>query len=125
MKKIIMKETRLFTLNLELGILAIRNEIDIIFNKIRVTTTSARLRTFLKGMDCVKCAAKASHFAVDITYEGKRPHYHLNLYATKDGVEVLMTSDHIHPKSLGGGGGLSNRQPMCRTCNFEKGAKVE
>lgn len=34
--------------------------------------------------------------------------------------EVLMTKDHIIPKSKGGKNNLSNYQPMCCICNKQK-----
>ena len=47
--------------------------------------------------------------------------YHFNLYAINDsGDEVLMTKDHIIPKSKGGKNHLSNYQPMCCYCNCKK-----
>lgn len=36
----------------------------------------------------------------------------------------MMTVDHIHPKSKGGGEELENKQPMCRSHNTKKGNKV-
>ena len=116
-----MPETRLITFNIELGILAITHEVDLVFNGIVIPTTNPKLRTFLKGISCVDCGAEGEFFAVDITYDNGTPVYHLNLYTTKDGKEELMTSDHIRPKSKGGKGGLTNRQPMCRPCNLAKG----
>jgi 5-methylcytosine-specific restriction endonuclease McrA len=51
--------------------------------------------------------------------------WHLNLYAMReDGVEVLMTQDHILPSSLGGGNQSRNLQTMCHRCNERKGNKV-
>ena len=50
--------------------------------------------------------------------------YHLNLYAVNDkGEEVLMTKDHILPKSLGGPDHLNNMQSMCKRCNENKSNK--
>ena len=34
---------------------------------------------------------------------------------------VPLTWDHVLPKSLGGKGGLYNRQPLCERCNQAKG----
>lgn len=46
----------------------------------------------------------------------------MNLYGyDKDGNEVLMTKDHIVPKSLGGRNCLENYQTMCCVCNCNKG----
>ncbi len=92
---------------------------------IKVKVGSPRLRTFLKGTDCVKCKIKGLFFAV----EAMKPTYknfHLNLYAIDaNGNEVMMTSDHVHPKSKGGKGSLKNRVPMCAACNHKKGDKIE
>ena len=53
------------------------------------------------------------------------PRPHLNLYAYTDkGEWVMMTQDHIFPKSKGGSNELSNLQTMCSVCNQAKGDKV-
>jgi 5-methylcytosine-specific restriction endonuclease McrA len=52
--------------------------------------------------------------------------YHFNLYAIDDnGDEILMTKDHIIPKSKGGRNHLSNYQPMCCVCNQKKDNKIK
>lgn len=52
--------------------------------------------------------------------------WHLNLYGTnKHGHEVMMTKDHIIPKSKGGPDHLDNYQPMCEACNHRKGDKID
>lgn len=52
--------------------------------------------------------------------------YHLNLYAVDDnGDEILMTKDHIMPRSKGGIDDISNYQTMCKLCNEAKGNKLE
>jgi hypothetical protein len=79
-----------------------------------------RLETFLKGISCKCCGIKGKYFALEITEYQTRPH--INLYAlTKKGIEVMMTSDHITPRSKGGGNGGNNRQPLCIRCNHKKG----
>jgi hypothetical protein len=48
--------------------------------------------------------------------------YHFNLYGyNHNGNEVLMTKDHIFPKSMGGSETLKNMQTMCGPCNYFKG----
>ena len=92
-----------------------------------------RLQTFFqKGFECVRCGVKGIFFAVEShrgdTYKSNKNDIprHLNLYAIKkDGKEVLMTSDHIRPKSKGGSDLLDNRQPMCSPCNLRKGNGYE
>lgn len=87
---------------------------SIYVNGINVKVGSVRLKTFAtKGTNCVTCDAEGLAYYVEDNYSGP----HLNLYALKNGVEVLMTKDHIHPKSKGGSDSLSNMQPMCETCN--------
>lgn len=49
----------------------------------------------------------------------------LNLYAkNKFGVEVMMTRDHIIPKSLGGLDSVPNLRPACQQCNEARGNEV-
>lgn len=85
---------------------------------------STRMKTYLKGVVCVRCGLKGKYFMK--TKYSNQPRPHLNLYAIDErGREVLMTSDHILPKSKGGGSSLGNRQPMCAECNTEKGNQIE
>lgn len=90
------------------------------FNGIKVRVCSKRLQIFkLKGVDCVTCGAVGAYFAVERDKAGGS--CHLNLYAIDNqGDEVLMTKDHIKPKSKGGPDDLSNLQPMCKVCNEKK-----
>lgn len=86
---------------------------------------SQRLQTFFtKGIKCSCCGIEGKYFAKE-----KRPKdvsYHLNLYAVdKSGNEVLMTKDHIVPKSKGGKDYIDNYQTMCVRCNKEKGNKTK
>jgi hypothetical protein len=78
---------------------------------------SLRLRMFAKkGTVCVGCGRSGTHFVLEYrTLETP----HLNLYS-EDG--VLMTKDHIRPRSKGGANNLTNLQPMCEPCNAMKAA---
>lgn len=96
------------------------------FEGVTIKLTSQRYQTFLNsGIVCVTCGIEGSFFGVEAfppdILEG---YYHVNLYAIKDGGEVLMTKDHIVPKSKGGKNHLSNYQTMCSVCNVEKGSKT-
>ena len=42
-----------------------------------------------------------------------------------NGEEILMTKDHILPRSKGGIDDISNYQTMCKLCNEAKGNKLE
>ena len=86
---------------------------------------STRLRVFMeKGFDCVNCGIRGQFFAIEKSSKlDNRPH--LNLYAVDEGGnEVLMTKDHIIPKSKGGSDRMNNLQPMCEPCNQEKGDDI-
>lgn len=88
-----------------------------------VKLTSSRLRLFsLKGTTCVACGVVGSFFVKE-RCRGE-DNYHLNLYAVKDGLEILMTKDHILPKSLGGKNHIDNYQTMCTICNNAKGNNI-
>ena len=104
------------------------NEIQQISSYSRVPILGNRIQTFTKGVNCVDCSAKGSHFQIEQhTHQTmKRGKWHLNLYAVNQyGHHVLMTSDHIIPKAHGGSNLLINRQPMCTKCNHKKGASLE
>ena len=87
----------------------------------KIYTYSDRYKTFFsKGYKCCVCGIEGKYFALERSAGSKR--YHLNLYAVNNnGEEVLMTKDHIIPKSRGGKNNLDNYQPMCTICNGIKG----
>ena len=88
----------------------------------KVHTNSARLRLFRQSQVCVACGIKATHFQLEWPVGQGIPH--LNMYAiNKRGKTILMTRDHIEPKSLGGTDRLVNSQVMCSKCNSLKGNK--
>lgn len=86
---------------------------------------SQRYQTFFtKGCKCVVCGIEGKYFAKERHLQDKT--YHLNLYAVDDnGDEILMTKDHIMPRSKGGIDDISNYQTMCKLCNEAKGNKLE
>ena len=75
-----------------------------------------------KGTKCVLCGAKGDTIRLEQWKDGG---LHVDLFDTSKEVEVLMTIDHIHPKSLGGSNHLSNYQPMCGPCNWKKGNSLK
>lgn len=81
---------------------------------------SHRLRLFKTNLTCVSCGRVGAYFGLDL--DPPCGHPHLNLY-TEDG--ILMTKDHIVPKSKGGSNEMSNYQTMCTTCNWKKGDKLD
>jgi hypothetical protein len=99
-----------------------------------VRLNSARLLTFkVKGVKCVCCGLEGSFFlkSIDRSIDAKGqpiPHpgiWYVNLYAVNPtGGRILMTMDHILPKSLGGETHVKNLQPMCAPCNQQKAATL-
>jgi len=91
-----------------------------------VNFASLRLQTFFRsGISCVTCGIQGAFFIKELHLYGKKqePSFppHLNLYALDaEGGEVLMTKDHIVPKSKGGPDDLKNLQSMCLPCNVAK-----
>jgi len=85
---------------------------------------SGRYHTFAeKGLKCVTCGIEGKYFAKE---SDQLPRYHFNLYALDDeGKEILMTKDHVIPRSKGGKDEVSNYQTMCSKCNGNKGNKME
>lgn len=79
-----------------------------------------------KGTKCVCCPVEGQYFALEKTPGRGRNKYnkwHFNLYG-KDafGREVMITKDHVQPRSKGGSNELENLQPMCLPCNMNKGS---
>lgn len=66
-----------------------------------------------KGFICVSCSRVGTYF----TYDGVA----YRLYS-EDG--MLMTKDHILPKSRGGNNTIKNLQTMCLKCNQAKGNAI-
>ncbi len=80
-----------------------------------------RLLWMHKNLTCAFCGISASFAALE-AHEATMDSVHLNFYA-KDytGKEVLLTWDHIQPKSLGGTNAMGNSQCLCTICNGLKG----
>ena len=91
----------------------------IIFDNEEIKANSQRYQVFkTKGCKCCLCGLEASYFALERHNDSER--YHLNLYATKNGQEILFTKDHIIPKAKGGKDVLGNYQTLCQPCNEAK-----
>lgn len=87
-----------------------------------VYTTSLRYKTFIeKGYTCVCCGRTGAYYALEKSTGSNQNRAHFNLYSDDD---VLMTKDHILPKSKGGRDCIENMQTMCTVCNSAKGSTV-
>lgn len=90
---------------------------------------SLRYKVFRRSRVCVECGLEGTVFAKErgVRRDGKPigERFHLNLYGFRpDGTEVILTKDHILPRSKGGSDSLSNLQTMCGPCNWKKGNKA-
>lgn len=75
------------------------------------------MNCFIK--DCPWCAL--NNFNRRKKHTNMRENPHLNLYGRmRNGRLILMTRDHIFPRSKGGGEDIENMQTMCSTCNNRK-----
>ena len=94
----------------------------VVINGDKIKGNSQRFQTFFtKGLKCACCGIEGKYFGKEKDFNAAR--YHLNLYALDEsGNEVLMTKDHIVPRSKGGASELYNYQTMCVKCNIAKGS---
>lgn len=79
---------------------------------------SERLKTFKRSLICVECGIIGSIFKLQRHHPNDTPH--LNLFAVIDDKHILMTADHIIPRSKGGRKQSFNLQTMCHRCNEQK-----
>ena len=86
-----------------------------------VRMNSDRYFVFRNNPKCVACGLEGSRIMLDVNPGDQSPHF--NLYGEEDGRLVLLTKDHIVPKSKGGEDDLMNFQVMCATCNNLKAAE--
>lgn len=87
-----------------------------------VKTNSVRLKCFLRSPICAFCGLHGNLWKLESTNE-ENPH--LNLYCRlTSGKDVLLTKDHIFPKSKGGSDSLDNLQTLCIKCNEQKRDKI-
>lgn len=89
------------------------------FDGDNIKFSSHRLRVFSKSKSCVYCNIVGKYFYKE--KDTKSISYHFNLYAIdSEQNEVLMTKDHIIPRSKGGKDIMENYQTCCFTCNQKK-----
>lgn len=105
-----------------------------VFDDDVIDMTSARYRLFAKSAVCAYCGIEGRWFAKERSavfrkktgqWESTTNKWHFNLYALNEGGKlVLMTKDHIIPKSKGGPDIDSNLQTLCAPCNRFKSDKL-
>lgn len=86
----------------------------------QVRMDSSRYFVFRENIKCSACGLEGTKFCLEKNLGDTAPHF--NLYAVENNRNILMTKDHIYPKSIGGGETHSNFQTMCTICNNLKGS---
>lgn len=87
-------------------------------SEIDVKLNSQRMKLLKRVQNCEVCQVQASHFWLE-----KNGCYtpHFNLYTKNhQDQEVMLTMDHILPKSKGGATTQNNLQTLCQDCNRAK-----
>ena len=69
--------------------------------------------------DCEMCAMRLESLEHRQPEGWEKPHFNLYHMGKKGGL-ILMTKDHIIPKSRNGRDHIDNLQTMCITCNLRK-----
>ena len=73
---------------------------------------------------CHFCGCQADRWVMEKGRRDKVGHPVLNLYGNQDGKAVMMTRDHIIPKSLGGVDVVQNLRAACAPCNETRSNEV-
>lgn len=89
-----------------------------------INFATLRLQCFAThGIVCARCGILGELFFKEKLRRSDK-FFHLGFYAL-DGYkkEIMITIDHVIPKSRGGKNRLSNLQTLCFPCNQDKGDK--
>lgn len=89
-----------------------------------VKMASLRYEVFKRDLKCASCEHVGTIMRLEYDRGADPGKPHFNLYAeTPEGL-VLMTKDHVVPRSAGGETTLDNLVTMCATCNHAKDAHL-
>ena len=90
------------------------------------TDTDRYESLYVHGCKCAKCGLEASFAAIEKETSSKDK-FHINVYGTRksDGKHIVLTKDHIYPRSMGGLDIMENYQTLCASCNCNKNNKAE
>jgi len=94
-----------------------------IHDKFEVFLTGSKFKVFQRSLICHVCGLKGDHFKLQKGLKEDVSPY-LNLYGVLNGEDVMMTQDHIIPKSKGGTDRFDNLITMCFICNQNKSNRV-
>lgn len=101
--------------------------IDGVNHVVEVSMGSHRYQLFAaKGVKCVKCGTVGTYFALERGVNNNPDRFHFNLYGRdRAGYEIMITKDHVIPRSKGGRNKPTNYQPMCYKCNIKKSNRLD
>lgn len=90
------------------------------------TETDRYESLYVHGCKCAKCGLEASFAAIEKETSSKDK-FHINVYGTRksDGKHIVLTKDHIYPRSMGGLDIMENYQTLCASCNVNKNNTAE
>ena len=90
------------------------------------TDTDRYESLYVHGCKCAKCGLEASFAAIEKETSSKDK-FHINVYGTRksDGKHIVLTKDHIYPRSMGGLDIMENYQTLCASCNCNKNNEAE
>jgi len=96
-------------------------KVNIAGYEINCHSTRMKLLFVHRELTCKCCGIKASFAAIE-SCPASKGHKGINFYGYDyDGNEVLLTWDHMIPKSIGGKNNMKNSQTLCTICNVIKG----
>lgn len=80
-----------------------------------------RYKLFKKNRKCSRCGRVGNHLILKANKTGTKISFQFELYCKEGNKLILMTKDHIIPKSKNGYSVMKNYQTMCEECNQRKG----
>lgn len=90
--------------------------------RVKVQMNSIRYHLFARSPVCACCGRVGTVMMLDV-HGCMYSRAHFNLYCREGDKLILMTRDHIVPRSCGGTDMLDNLQTLCTDCNNAKGDK--
>ena len=65
--------------------------------------------------------------SISLKETSSKDKFHINVYGTRksDGKHIVLTKDHIYPRSMGGLDIMENYQTLCASCNCNKNNEAE
>jgi 5-methylcytosine-specific restriction endonuclease McrA len=94
-----------------------RDKPKIEHNEYTVRTDTRTLQCFAEhGIECQLCGLKGEFFVMEKNLRTQQTYLHLYGVDTDDEI-IMMTKDHIVPKSRLGSNDISNLRTMCERCN--------